>query len=177
MWALGSTIKASWHTSKTRSDYLPISISTMSWLMAVIQGRWSLDHFQKVFESIHRKIKKCHVNTFFVHGGVKNRPGLIHKIIRVEKVYLMMPPRQVWGCLSMNWLEVKRLKNYQEFLKLAPGPGEGVRSLNKVFKPSINDVFHNHRKVMKNLHTKCVYFVQKPRRFVQLLLNIFSMFQ
>ena len=62
----------------------------------------------------------------------------------------------------MNWLEVKRLKNYQEFLKLVPGPGEGVRSLNKVFKPSINDVFHNHRKVMKNLHTKCVYFVQKP---------------
>ena len=59
--------------------------------MAFIQGRCSLDYFQKVFESIHRKIKKCHVNNFFVHGGVKNRPGLIYKTIRVEKLYLMMP--------------------------------------------------------------------------------------
>ena len=28
-----------------------------NWLMAFIQGRWGLDHFQNIFESIHRKIK------------------------------------------------------------------------------------------------------------------------
>ena len=31
----------------------------MSWLMIFILGRWSFDHFQKVFASIHRKNKKC----------------------------------------------------------------------------------------------------------------------
>ena len=94
----------------------------MSWLMIFMEGRWSFDHFQKVFESIHRKNKKCHVNTLFVHGGVKSRPGVIHKIIRVGKVHLMMMLlRQASGRLSMNWLEAKRLKNYQELLKLTPG--------------------------------------------------------
>ena len=28
-----------------------------NWLMAFIQGRWGLDHFQNIFENIHRKIK------------------------------------------------------------------------------------------------------------------------
>ena len=31
-----------------------------------------------------------------------------------------MPLQQAWGHLSVNCLEAKRLKNYQEFLKLAP---------------------------------------------------------
>ena len=44
-------------SSKASSDYLPITIRAMSWLMAFIEGRWGLDHFQKGFESIHRKIK------------------------------------------------------------------------------------------------------------------------
>ena len=33
-------IKTWWHTSKTSSHYLPITISVMSWLMAFIQDRW-----------------------------------------------------------------------------------------------------------------------------------------
>ena len=81
MWTLGSMIKALCHTSKASLDYLPITISVMSWLMTFIQGRW-------------------------------------------------------------------------------------------IFKPFIKDVFHNHWKVMKNLQLKkCVYFVQKPWKFVQLLLK------
>ena len=63
MWGLGSMIKALRHTGKTSSDYLPITISVMPWLMALIQGSWSFDFFQNVLESIHRKNKKCHVNT------------------------------------------------------------------------------------------------------------------
>ena len=31
-----------------------------------------------------------------------------------------------------------------------------------IFKPSIINVFHNHPKVMKNLHAKYVCFVQQP---------------
>ena len=37
------------------------------------------------------------MNTFFVHGGVKRRPGLIHKIIWLGKVYLMMPDASMTG--------------------------------------------------------------------------------
>ena len=51
-------------SSKASSDYLPITIRAMSWLMAFIQGRWGLDHFQKVFESRHR--------TLLLYIGVSN---------------------------------------------------------------------------------------------------------
>ena len=53
-----------------------------------------------------------------------------------------------------NWLQAKRLRNYQEFLKFAPGAQQiyqgtcesmtVLRFLKKVFQPSIKDVFHNH---------------------------------
>ena len=47
-----------------------------------------------------------------------------------RKVYQMMSLRQVRRRLVISWLQAKRLKNYQKFLKLAPGTQqicEGVK--------------------------------------------------
>ena len=58
MWALGSMIKALWHTSKTSSHYLPITISVMSWLMVFIQGRWIFKPSNKDVFHNHWKVMK-----------------------------------------------------------------------------------------------------------------------
>ena len=56
-------IKALWHTSKTSSDYLPITISIISWLMVFIQGRWIFKPFIKdVFHNIEKGYAKSSVH-------------------------------------------------------------------------------------------------------------------
>ena len=58
MRALGSMIKALWHTSKASSDYLPVTISVMFWLMAFIQGRWIFKATIKDLFYNHWKVMK-----------------------------------------------------------------------------------------------------------------------
>ena len=67
-------IKALWHTSKTRSDYLPITISVMSWMMAFIQGRWIFKPSIKDVFHNHWKVMKIY--TLCVKILCRNREDL-----------------------------------------------------------------------------------------------------
>ena len=58
------------------------------------------------------------MNTFFVHRGVIKRPRLIHKIIRVGKVYLMMSLRQAWSCLRIIFVASKKIEKLPKIPKI-----------------------------------------------------------
>ena len=132
---------------KASSDYLPITISVMPWLMVFIQSRWSFDHFQKVFESIHSKSKKCHVNTFFCTWGCQKKArGNSQNHSGRESI----PDDASTTDLRASEHELVESKKTEKLPKIpqigARDPGlnrasegvkVGVRFLNKVFKPSI----------------------------------------
>ena len=112
---------------------------------------------------MHRQTKMSWEH-FFVHGGVKNRSGLIHKIIWVGKVYLLMFSKTGLKAPAHNLVVGKKIEKLPKNPKVCTrdlGSNRGSTNLGKCksitaldswakfFNHPMKDVSHNHWKAMK----------------------------